>query len=522
MTSSSFKSDALVKARTPAASLEAAVSALTQARTPEEIVDVLRCSARRLVGSDGIAIVLKSGEDCHYVAEDAVGPLWAGTRFPMRSCISGWAMLHRQTVRIHDILVDERIPQDLYRGTFVRSLVIAPIRPAAPVGALCSYWSQTYEAQPEEVETLERLASAAGVAFQRLGQAEAAPSQAPSADSTPSRIRWRRGWIEAMARRRLPFWGGQLLAIGLVACFGATRAALTPLLGGTGIYTMFFPAVLVSALWGGPSASVTAVVLSSAAGLATDLAANPDGSAAAHLAATGFFALTAGLVALVATTVRALLNDALEHAGALERRDADLAALSRELDHRIKNMLTIVDAIALQTSRSSRTPAEMKQKLSDRLHALGRAQALAVGGKAADLMLANLIRSVVQPFGGQVFIDVADHLRPPAGREVTLALALHELATNAVKYGALGHSGGSVRITADEWAGRIQLSWRELGLEQLRRPEVTGTGSRLISNALYGARGGGVATNFLPDGLHCVFSWNSQDLEAKPGSDRRP
>src|SRR6185369_4320513 len=96
-----------------------AVERLAGAAAIEDVVEVVRTSARSLIGSHGIAVIIREGETCHYVEEDAIGPLWKGRKFPLTSCISGWAMLHRQTVAITDIQRDERIPQSLYADTFV-------------------------------------------------------------------------------------------------------------------------------------------------------------------------------------------------------------------------------------------------------------------------------------------------------------------------------------------------------------------------------------------------------------------
>ena len=100
---------------------------LGKAETIEEIARALRDDGRGAIGADGIALILRDGDLCHYFEEDAIGPLWKGQKFPMGACISGWAMLKRQTVCIADIRLDKRIPYDLYENTFVRSLVMAPV-----------------------------------------------------------------------------------------------------------------------------------------------------------------------------------------------------------------------------------------------------------------------------------------------------------------------------------------------------------------------------------------------------------
>jgi CheY-like chemotaxis protein len=122
------------------------VQHLSLARTLQEVMAVTRVAARRLARADGATFVLRDGERCFYADEDAIGPLWKGLRFPMSACISGWAMLNRQAAVIPDIYQDERIPHGAYRPTFVKSLVMTPIRTGAPVGAIGVYWARPYRA----------------------------------------------------------------------------------------------------------------------------------------------------------------------------------------------------------------------------------------------------------------------------------------------------------------------------------------------------------------------------------------
>jgi GAF domain-containing protein len=144
-----------------------ATERLDKARTIEEISRILRDHARGAIGADGIALILRDGDFCHYFEEDAIGPLWKGQKFPMGACISGWAMLNRRTVCIPDIRLDKRIPYDLYEDTFVRSLVMAPAEKNPPVGAFGAYWSWAHVASAEEVAAVEALAEAVGSAILR-------------------------------------------------------------------------------------------------------------------------------------------------------------------------------------------------------------------------------------------------------------------------------------------------------------------------------------------------------------------
>ncbi len=148
------------------ANLVAANEQLATAKSLESVVQVLRETARKIVKSDGIAVILKEDDRCFYAAEDAMGPLWTPRRFPATSCISGWAMKHRQTVAIADIYLDQRIPHEAYRPTFVRSLVMVPIGSPQPQAAIGAYWADVREPDFRTVAKLEALARSAAIALE--------------------------------------------------------------------------------------------------------------------------------------------------------------------------------------------------------------------------------------------------------------------------------------------------------------------------------------------------------------------
>ena len=131
--------------------------------------------ARLIAEADGATFVLRDGNLCFYVDEDAIAPLWRGQRFDIGDCISGWAMINAEVVVIRDITVDDRIPQAAYRPTFVRSLVAVPLGTVDPVGTLGLYWSEVGRtATPEAIADLVALADEVGHAVRRLG-VDAAP-----------------------------------------------------------------------------------------------------------------------------------------------------------------------------------------------------------------------------------------------------------------------------------------------------------------------------------------------------------
>lgn len=129
---------------------------------------ITRVAARALARSDGATFVLKDGGHCHYVDEDAISPLWKGQKFPLEMCVSGWAMLHQECVVIEDVTRDERIPQDAYRPTFVKSLLMVPIRKSNPIGAIGSYWRDNHRATAADIKHLQALADTVAVALENI------------------------------------------------------------------------------------------------------------------------------------------------------------------------------------------------------------------------------------------------------------------------------------------------------------------------------------------------------------------
>lgn len=158
-----------VTARPGWLALVEAVERLSAAKSLADIIETVRNSARDISGADGVTFVLRDGDLCHYVEENAVGPLWKGKRFPLTACISGWCMLNDSRAVIPDIYLDARIPHDAYRPTFVKSLIMAPVKTTEPIAAIGCYWAYTRQFRESEIgliEALARSASAAIVAVQ--------------------------------------------------------------------------------------------------------------------------------------------------------------------------------------------------------------------------------------------------------------------------------------------------------------------------------------------------------------------
>ena len=151
--------------------LTLAINELNAASSEDEALDVLRRCAVDLTEAQGVAVVMRDGDLCHYLADDSDSELWPDERFPMESCISGWAMLKGEPAVVSNIFQDARIPHYLYAPTFVRSLIITPMGDGKPFAALGVYWDHVREHSAAEVELLRTLADCAASAFGRIGVA---------------------------------------------------------------------------------------------------------------------------------------------------------------------------------------------------------------------------------------------------------------------------------------------------------------------------------------------------------------
>jgi hypothetical protein len=148
--------------------LEAAKDRLNVARSLEEIIAIVRSTARSVCSADGVTFVLRDNGKCHYIEEDAIGPLWKGQKFPMETCISGWCMLNKATAAIEDIFKDSRIPHEAYRKTFVKSLIMVPIGGDTPMAAMGTYWNEKSAFSAHDVTAVEALGTAVSEAMQRI------------------------------------------------------------------------------------------------------------------------------------------------------------------------------------------------------------------------------------------------------------------------------------------------------------------------------------------------------------------
>lgn len=181
---------------------------------------------------------------------------------------------------------------------------------------------------------------------------------------------------------------------------------------------------------------------------------------------------------------------------------------ARELNHRVKNALATVYAIAMQTLRHTDSTDVFRESFSGRLLALSRAHDLLVRSQWQETPLRTIVAEALSPFGSarlEVSGDESVAFGPRA--TLTLAMTFHELITNATRYGALSNTEGQVAIhwesSRDADGERVvELSWTESGGPAVEAPAATGFGSRLIAHNLL-ALGGSATTDYAPEGLQC-------------------
>jgi PAS domain S-box-containing protein len=186
----------------------------------------------------------------------------------------------------------------------------------------------------------------------------------------------------------------------------------------------------------------------------------------------------------------------------LERQEV----LTRELHHRTRNLLGIVTSIARQTRKRSQSLEDFEARFTNRIAALSRVQALVSRSEASEIALRDLIEAEVmahtQEADGRVVIEGPQvNLHEKASE--TLALAVHELATNAVKYGALSGSHGRLKVSWSVKPDALEVKWHESGVATPPANIGRGYGRELIEVALPFALGAATRLEFLPDGIYC-------------------
>ena len=211
----------------------------------------------------------------------------------------------------------------------------------------------------------------------------------------------------------------------------------------------------------------------------------------------------------VGEAIDELLDELSQRQIAQQEAEQHRDLLARELDHRIKNLLATVQAIARQSFRNSDLAEESLQAFYGRLAVMADAHKLLTSKHSESASVDAVVETAIGPFFGKEqprFTLSGADVELHAKAALSLAMALHELCTNASKYGALSNESGQVSIGWAVTEGhKLILTWRESGGPPVVPPSGQGFGSRMIERALAADLGASVTFNYAPAGLTCTI-----------------
>ena len=193
-----------------------------------------------------------------------------------------------------------------------------------------------------------------------------------------------------------------------------------------------------------------------------------------------------------------------------KRSEEHLLLMVNELNHRVKNTLAMVQAIAAQSFRNASSLMEAREVFTGRLMVLARAHDMLTTENWEGGYLREIVSRAINPHAiarERRFVLSGPELKIPPKMALAIAIALHELATNALKYGALASERGSVDVhwdVASQPKPRLHMVWREHGGPMVVKPTRRGFGSRLIEQGLALQLGGTVEVNYAPEGVICT------------------
>jgi two-component system CheB/CheR fusion protein len=184
--------------------------------------------------------------------------------------------------------------------------------------------------------------------------------------------------------------------------------------------------------------------------------------------------------------------------------EAHQRTLVEELNHRVRNMLTVVGAIASQTLANARSPELFAQSFLGRVNSLAQSYSLVARQQWGAVSLRDIILTELQPHlvGERARIQVeGPEIMLDSTQALGLGLVFHELATNAVKYGALSVDTGLLQVLWTREADQIVMQWHESGVPNVRPPTRRGFGTELIERQLGAGFNGSVTFDYAPDGV---------------------
>jgi two-component sensor histidine kinase len=185
----------------------------------------------------------------------------------------------------------------------------------------------------------------------------------------------------------------------------------------------------------------------------------------------------------------------------VKRAEERLRLLINELNHRVKNTLATVQSIAMQALRNASDPEAARKTFESRILSLAKANDLLTSSNWTGADLREVVLQAVEPFAPARFEVAGDAMHVAPKQALALSMAIHELATNAVKHGALAVTLGRVKITWREEDGQLRFSWREIGGPPVNPPARRGFGTRLLERAIAHDLAGFTRLDYAPGGV---------------------
>jgi len=189
-----------------------------------------------------------------------------------------------------------------------------------------------------------------------------------------------------------------------------------------------------------------------------------------------------------------------------KRAEETQLLLVNELNHRVKNTLATVQSLVVQTLRGAADLGAARKAIDARIVALAGAHDLLTGRSWAGADVADVVGRAIAPFAADRFAVEGGSAELAPKQALALSLALHELATNAAKYGALSNAAGRVEIRWTIEGGQVRLTWREIGGPPVIAPNRRGFGSRLLEDGLRHDLEGETRLEFAGDGVVCSMT----------------
>lgn len=294
---------------------------------------------------------------------------------------------------------------------------------------------------------------------------------------------------------KLPMLQRCLLAIALVLGVAFAREAFGP---DFLPFLFFIPVVTGIALILGAVPGLLAGAVSAAASLLSYIVAYGHPTYE-RIGSTALYALVLAGLVVCAATLRSMFEQLHERSEVRELANAELA-------HRLKNQLAVVQSIVAQSLRSENVDPAVRSTVSQRLIALGAASNILTQTSWSGGDMETLCHDVLGHKADPCRLRLSGRSTELQGRIVMpMALALHELATNAAKYGALSNTSGIIHlhwtVARSETGDRFRLIWREAGGPPVLPPTREGFGTKLVQTSLASYCGGDVTVRFPQDGM---------------------